>query len=293
MAMIAALREVERLPIRTIQWQLATFHRLVLSVGEIVRILQLVRDKAQGVRQGLIQQLRSSPVVHGDETSWREAGQNGYLWTFSSPEVRYFEYRRSRSGEIVTEVLGDDFGGVLVSDFYGGYNRMLGRHQRCWAHLLRDVYDLKEKWTGDPDLEEWAVGVNEVYQRAMDWVAHHREAQERERVTSQRRFEEELMGLCRSYLKSERPQRVLCERVERFLPELFVFVADPRVPSTNNAAERALRPVVISRKISGGTQTAEGSKTKDSLASVFGTWMARGLNPFTACLALLTTSPPA
>lgn len=292
MAMIAALREVERLPIRTIQWQLATFHRLVLSVGEIVRILQLVRDKAEGVRQGLIEELRSSPVVHGDETGWRERGQNGYLWTFSSPEVRYFEYRRSRGGEIVTEVLGEDFGGVLISDFYGGYNRMMGRHQRCWAHLLRDVHDLQEKWAGDSDLEEWAEGVNEVYQRAMEWVADHQGAQEKERVTTQRRFEEELMGLCRPYLKSERPQRVLCERVEKFLPELFVFVADPRVPSTNNAAERALRPVVISRKISGGTQTGEGSKTKHSLASVFGTWQARGLNPFTACLALLTTSPP-
>jgi transposase len=293
MAMIAALREVERLPIRTIQWQLATFHRLVLSVGEIVRILQLVRDKAQGVRDGLIAQLRSSPVVHGDETGWREAGQNGYLWTFSSPEVRYFEYRKSRSGEIVTEVLGEDFGGVLVSDFYGGYNRMMGRHQRCWAHLLRDVHDLKEKWTGDSDLEEWAKGVNEIYQRAIDWVADHPEAQEKTRVAAQRRFEEELMGLCRPYLKSGRPQKVLCERVERFLPELFVFVADPRVPSTNNAAERALRPVVISRKISGGSQTGEGSRTKHSLASVFGTWLAQGLNPFTACLDLLTTSPPA
>jgi transposase len=293
MAMIAALREVERLPIRTIQWQLATFHRLVLSVGEIVHILQVVRDKAQGLREGLIQQLRASPVVHGDETSWRERGQNGYLWTFSSPEVRYFEYRRSRSGEIVTQVLGEDFGGVLVSDFYGGYNRMLGRHQRCWAHLLRDVHDLKEKWPGDTDVEAWAKGINEVYQRAIDWVADHQEAQERERVTSQRRFEEELLGLCRPYLKTERPQRVLCERVDRFLPELFVFVADPRVPSTNNAAERALRPVVISRKISGGTQTGEGSKTKHSLASLFGTWLVQGLNPFTACRDLLTTSPPA
>lgn len=142
-------------------------------------------------------------------------------------------------------------------------------------------------------MEGWAKGVNEVYQRAIGWIADHQEAKETERIAAQGRFEEELMGLCRPYLKSERPQRVLCERVDRFLPELFVFVADPRVPSTNNADERALRSVVISRKISGGTQTGEGSKTKDTLASAFGTWIARGLNPFTACLALLATSPPA
>jgi transposase len=97
------------------------------------------------------------------------------------------------------------------------------------------------------------------------------------------------MALCRPHLGSAKPQRVLCERVERFLPELFVFVADPRVPSDNNAAERAIRPVVISRKISGGTRSEEGSKTKAALATLFGTWTAQGLNPFTSCLTLLTS----
>ena len=288
MAMIATMRELGRLPIRTIQWQLGTFHRLSLSVGEIVGILRVVRDRAREVREGLIRELRGSPVVHGDETSWREGGQNGYLWSFSSPTVRYFEYRKSRGGQIVTELLGEDFGGVLVSDFYGGYNRMLGMHQRCWVHLLRDIHELKEKWPEDADLEEWAKGVEGLYHRARDWVADHQEAERTERVATQRRFEEELLALCLPYLKSDRPQRVLCERVGRFLPELFVFVADPRVPSDNNAAERAIRPVVISRKISGGTRTDQGTRTKDTLASIFGTCVARGLNPFTACLSLLT-----
>jgi transposase len=291
MAMIATMREVERLPIRAIQAHLATFHRLSLSIGEIVNVLHLVRKMAKGLKEGILAELRASPVVHGDETSWREGGESGYLWSFSGPTLRYFEYRKSRSGEIVTELLGNDFSGVLVSDFYGGYNRMEGLHQRCWVHLLRDVHDLTEKWTGDADLEEWARGVNELYHRARDWVEAHQGAEKRERVLAQRHFERELVGLCRPYLKSDRPQRVLCERVERFLPELLAFVADPRVPSDNNAAERALRPVVISRKISGGTRTGEGSRTKDTLASIFGTWMAQGLNPFSACLSLLTTSP--
>ncbi len=293
MAMIATMREVERLPIRAIKVHLETFHRLSLSVGEIVAILHLVREKAQGLKQGLLRELRASPVVHGDETGWREGGENGYLWSFSNSKVRYFEYRKSRSGQIVTELLGDDFGGVLVSDFYGGYNRMLGFHQRCWVHLLRDIHDLREKWPKEADLEEWATAVANLYHRARDWVAAHQETKRPERVAAQRHFEEELLGLCRPYLKSDRPQRVLCERVEKFLPELFVFVADPRVPSDNNAAERSIRPVVISRKISGGTRTDQGSKTKGSLASVFGTWAVRGLNPFAACLSLLTTSPTA
>lgn len=84
--------------------------------------------------------------------------------------------------------------------------------------------------------------------------------------------------------------RTLCERVERFLPALFVFVAFPGVPSDNTLAERSIRPLVIARKISGGTRSPKGSVTRMGLASLFGTWMAQGLNPFHQCFALLTAN---
>ena len=74
--------------------------------------------------------------------------------------------------------------------------------------------------------------------------------------------------------------RVLCQRVERFLPELFTFVAEPRASADNNAAERSLRPPVVSRKISGGTRSGQGSETKSILASLFGTWRLQERNPY-------------
>ena len=77
--------------------------------------------------------------------------------------------------------------------------------------------------------------------------------------------------------------------VERHIKELFVFVAQPEVPPDNNAAERSLRPLVISRKISGGTRSERGTDTKMTLASLFGTWRAQGLNPLLACRELLVS----
>ena len=77
--------------------------------------------------------------------------------------------------------------------------------------------------------------------------------------------------------------------MENHIKELFVFVAHPEVPPDNNAAERSLRPVVISRKVSGGTRSNQGTDTKMTLASLFGTWRAQGFNPLTACLQLLTS----
>jgi transposase len=112
--------------------------------------------------------------------------------------------------------------------------------------------------------------------------------QEAARRTQQRAFEQELWQLCAPYAHTSSPLHTLCERVERFLPELFVFVARPEVPSDNNLAERSVRPLVITRKISGGSRSPKGSDTRMDLFSLFGTWAAQGLNPFFQCLAELS-----
>ena len=84
------------------------------------------------------------------------------------------------------------------------------------------------------------------------------------------------MVLARPFLKDPLAvQGKLCRRMERFIKELFVFVSDPAVPSDNNAAERSLRHLVTSRKISGGTRSGQGTDSKMTLASLFGTWRAQ------------------
>ena len=85
------------------------------------------------------------------------------------------------------------------------------------------------------------------------------------------------------------------ERIERFIGELLTFVQHPEVPSDNNAAERAIRPAVVARKISGGTRSEKGSKTSSVLRTLFETWAIQGRNTIDACRDMLaaaaTTSP--
>lgn len=83
----------------------------------------------------------------------------------------------------------------------------------------------------------------------------------------------------------------MSERVEHFLPELFVFVADPAVPADNKLAERSVRPLVIARKISGGSRSPTGSDTRMGLFSLVGTWVAQGLNPFLQCWPCFPNKP--
>jgi transposase len=152
----------------------------------------------------------------------------------------------------------------------------------------------------DEKLLAWAKGVRAIYDEAVAWAAHGPDPglspakQSQTCKAQQHLYEQRLLDLCRPFMRIDVPQRVLCERVERFLPELFVFVAVPGVPSHNNLAERSIRPLVIARKISGGTRSPKGSQTRMTLASLFATWVAQHLNPFQQCLLALTSSfsPP-
>ena len=296
LSLIAALREEARLPFRVIQWYLDTVHGLRLSVGAIVAATHRVAQKAQPALTDIVARIRGSPVVHADETGWREDGDNGYVWTFSTPTERCF-LRRGRTKAVVDEALGADFAGVLVSDFYAAYHHYDGPKQRCWAHLLRDIHDLRALHPEDGSLARWADAVHDVYAKAKAFT-HPSEQQRRLAALA---LEHRLLARCRPYLdQPTSAQTRLCRRIKnhiKSLPrtgcgELFVFVAEPEVPPDNNAAERSLRPVVTSRKISGGTRSTQGTDTKMTLASVFGTWRAQGLNTLTECRQLLAPLQP-
>jgi transposase len=294
-SLIATLRTVMRLPIRQIRELLHTLHGFDVSIGEIVEVLHRLSKHAQPVLDHLKATIRASPAVQADETGGLEDGLNGYIWSVSTPHIRYYEYHHSRAGKVVKQLIGEEFQGVLGSDFYAGYNIHQGLHQRCWVHFLRDVHDLKQKFPHDELLLTWARNVKVVYDDAVAWAAQDPDPQltprkrQQARVAQQHVFEQQLWALCQPFVQQEVPHQTLCKRVESFLPELFVFVAIPGVPAHNNLAERSVRPLVIARKISGGTRSPKGSETRMGLASLFGTWMAQGLNPFHQCLALLTS----
>lgn len=296
MSFLATLKEELRLPTRAIQTFLKIFYHLHLSYGEITEVLHTVAKLGKPTYQNLGHQIRGSPVVHADETGWREDGRNGYLWNFNTPEIKYLLYRRSRGKQVVREVVGDEFEGVLVSDFYAAYNTHLGFHQRCWVHLLRDIGKLRETYPEHQELDHWAKAVTDLYQSAKEYKGPnpekypHPQDRKRQRWQDQASFQDKLLNICQPYLSKETPMTTLCKRVDKYSDELFLFIACPQTPSDNNSAERSLRHSVVARKISGGTRSEKGSETKFILASLFGTWKLQDKNPFQECLNLLKTT---
>jgi transposase len=284
-SLIATLREVGRWPLRTIQWYLATFHSLQLSVGALVQALKQVATAGAATVAGILGQIRRSAVVNADETGWREAGQNGYVWSVSTPEAQDFT-RAKRTKAVLDEVLGDCFAGVLVSDFSAAYDHYPGVQQRCWAHLLRDADDLAARHPTDQGLTAWVAGLHDLFGRALTTARESGDGLTRRQAKRRYEAEARAQAQCQAD-QAGAPQRVLCQRILDYLPALFEFVLNPAIPATNNAAERALRHLVTCRKISGGTRAGEGSDTKMARATLFGTWHAERRNPYVACQQLL------
>lgn len=293
-SLIGTLRTVHRLPLAQIQHLLETLYGLHLSVGGLQDLLQRVRAALAPARAEVEVQARASPSHHVDETGWRENGQNGYLWvqaTAGPTPTRLFTYDPSRAGTVADRLL-EGYTGVVVSDGYAAYDHLALTKQRCWAHILRTAHKLTEAHPADALLRQWVGALKTLYGYACA-VAQQEGVTQRQRAAAAGDAERRMRLLTRCYRTQEaHPAQALATWLHQHEDELFTFVRTPGVEGTNNQAERAIRPFVISRKISGGSRSPQGSAIRCDLASVFLTWTARGLNPLTTCLAALQTPAP-
>jgi hypothetical protein len=220
---------------------------------------------------------RQEVVRHADETPWRTDGQQGYCWLFTSARVSLHLYRQTRSAKVVEEVFGrEKLKGYLVVDRYAGYNRVGCLVQYCYAHLLREMKELQTQFADEQEVEAFAQRMIELLAQAMRLQTSKPEDVEYYRAA--KLIKAEIIKACLSgshHLAVKRWQDFFVEAAEK----LYHWVRDRRVPCENNRAERELRPTVIARKVSHGSQAEEGAHTREVLMSVMQTLKKRVSNP--------------
>ena len=295
MSLVAYWHHQCRLPLHLIQHTLRTITGdMHVSIGELRRLLDAVAAHGQTTYDALKDEIRDSPVVQADETSWREDGQHGYVWAFLTPMVRYFERHGTRSSQVPKDVLGDDFSGIVTCDGYKGYDPLPCWKQRCWVHILRHGHRLRTKYPEEKEAHSWLDRLKEIYEDANALVGEAGYAQrpEAEREDQRLHFEALVQAHVTPQLKSALKEWAnLATFLSCYLNELFVFVQHPEVPSHNNAAEQAVRGPVTARKICGGTRSEKGSSTKMVLFSLLDTCVVRGIDPVPAIEGMLRGKP--
>jgi transposase len=248
-----------------------------------------VANAGQATIKQITQAILAQPYVHMDETTWRENGDNGYVWACSTPNgLRVYTFKFSRAA-IIPETILAGFQGTLVTDFYAGYNHTDGKHQRCWVHLLHDLRELDQDYSAQhPELSAWISAVIQTYRDGKALVDRVIPPTPAERQTLFDALVERVSELGRKWPKDKgHPAHAMCKRLLRHADELFEFVLQPGLDSDNNLAERSVRPRVIARKISGGTRSARGSQTRMDLQTLFATWAAQGKSALAQCYAML------
>ncbi len=251
--------------------------RWQLNYGTVIQALHRMAGMFAPALDELKSDYRKVIVRHADETTWRVDGHDGYCWLFASERVSLHLYRQTRSAKVVEEVFGQEqLPGYLVVDRYAGYNRVGCQVQYCYAHLLREMKDLAVKFADEKEVEAFAEKMIELLAQAMRLQSS--KPKDEEYYREAQAIKAEIIKTCHAashHLAIKRWQDFYVEQADK----LYHWVTDRTVPCENNRAERELRPTVIARKVSHGSQAEEGAKTREALMSVMQTLKKRVPNP--------------
>jgi transposase len=291
LAAAALLRVENRLPFRQVAGLLSDVAGLRVCAGALARQLQRAARWLGGEYRQIQSRLRRGRAAYADETGHRNAGRNGWLWTVGDGDRHtFYHVGPSRSGKVIQGLLGESFGGTLGCDFYGGYDAMRCRKQRCNTHLLRELHDTAQRspaFAAHPFARRCKRLVQDLLKLKRRWAELDDAAYTRKAC----RLEDRLEALATAFADDADPDvKRLAARLARYGKELTTFLWDPHVEGTNNAAERALRPAVVFRKITGGSRSTAGAQAWATVASICRTARQQGRDVLATLKALIERS---
>jgi len=276
-AFIAMLTGRYRVSRRDTQRLLADMFGLEISLGAISNIEGRVSQGLAKAHEEVLQAVKSAPVKHIDETTWFGPNGGAYVWTATTPLFVAHLIRDTRGRVVAAEMLGDVPSGVTVSDRYVAYDHIdESARQVCLAHVRRDFVKMTQadeglRWLGDRLLglldevfRLWHMLQRGEIERSQlrRWLRHIRKRTLPLLIEGATSRGWTTPSLCRGLLKVE--------------PSMWTFGDHDGVPPTNNDAERAIRPVVLVRKVSLGSRSERGSRFVERMQTVAGTLVRQG-----------------
>jgi len=271
-------------PYRKIQDILASLGGIRISAGGIQQAMTRLSAFFTATYLGLIEALRKANAVYADETGWKMDGLRWWLWVFTNPDLTVFFAAPTRGSEIPRKILGEDFFGTVIADFYAAYNCLPGKAQKCLAHFFRELKACAAK--GSPAFLVFRDRVTRLLKEAIA-LRSRREKMSETAYSSRLETIRRRLGECRRGVSTDPDVERLKDRMSIFRDQLLTFMTEPGVDPDNNRAEREIRPAVVFRKISGGNRTETGAESHSILMSIIRTCSKQGTSIIEYGMSLL------
>ena len=275
MLLILILKLDCRIPSNKVTSILSSVFGIKISDGEIYNILRQLSEAFGDYYSELVKRIKEALIKNIDETSWRINGKNNWLWLFINKEVALYVVDRKRNSKVPIKILGNQEGKIIIEDRFSAYNELAKisgcKQQICWAHLLRNSKDLAEHYREAKYIHK---RMKYIYGKAKEGEKKEKLLHWMDLIASRTYRSTEVFKFVKSICRTHREN-------------LFRFVDNPEIDSTNNRAERGLRHAVVIRKISNGSRSEDGAEITARLLSVIQSMKLQEVNPFNGAVDLL------
>jgi transposase len=272
MAHITLLKFEDRLPLRKVCSTMSRQFNFPVSSGTVFEITDKVSEVLYADYKKIIVCLRRSKSVNVDETEIRVGGLNYHLWVFTTKKVTLYVIRKSRGKNVIQEILGEHYKGIIGCDGWTSYASYSTNLQRCWAHLLREAKYLAQEHSSAKSLYE---GLKTIYEKATG----KKEPSKDNLILEMKQWVD--------YAESYRELRKFAVKISNGIDFWFTFLGKKYIEPTNNRAERALRELIVQRKIIGTLRNDKGATIMERITTCIATWKQLGLNTFAELKARL------
>jgi transposase len=253
-----------------------------VTKGYLVKVLQKGSKALESSYDELLQALPFQRIVNGDETGHKENGDKFWTWVFRSNLFTLFKISPSRGSDVLIDVLGKEFNGVLGCDYFSAYRKFMTDFdvtmQFCLAHLIRDVKFLVD--FPDSSVKRYGTKILDSL-RDLFHTIHLRESMSPEKFTAQLELKKAAVlkaGL--GYVPARSEAQNMAKRFRENGDFYFTFITTPQIDPTNNCAEQAIRFVVIYRKVSQGTRSEKGRLACERFFTVAATCARQGKSAY-------------
>ena len=249
---------------------------LKISPGGVSQALARISEWIGVEKDDILEAIRGSPQVHCDETGWRLDGKRNWLWALVNKRLAYYKIDRSRRKKVIQELLGEDFKGTLISDFYAVYLKLPYDMQKCLVHVLRDFHT-SAKADKSKEFASAHKKIKRIIKDAVRLQSRYETLPKGKYTRLRVRIEDRLFDFMAKGYRNKNLQR-LSKRFAQSWMDMLRFLKDPSLDWHNNFAERMIRPNVIYRNRSFGNRSDRGAEAHGTMMSIMQTLRLQGKN---------------